>query len=114
MQRHALETTQLNLSLLQRMLRQWAEVAKAIRLDNQLKRARRVAFRRWQEQIADSVLTSFRRGDMSECWRKSRLLAGRRLVPKQRRYGICPETSPTQDEWERYLAGPGYNGGCLA
>eukprot|EP00972_Heterocapsa_arctica_P111200 16372182-Heterocapsa_arctica.AAC.1 len=51
---------------------------------------------------------------MSECWRKSRLLAGRRLGPKQRRYGICPETSPTQYDWERYLAGPGYTGGCLA
>ena len=102
------------LPTLRAILRSWLWTVREQRIDKQLSFSRRCDRQKWQLWWEQELSFALARNDMRRAWYCGRKLAGRQCGPHQRFYGSVPESAPSLQDWEKFLANPGCLGGSLA
>ena len=93
------------------LLRAWGLVAKLLKCTRRLKDITKKERQDMGKLRCQECNEAYRERDAAKAYRLARMLSGRRIGPKRRRYDIPAKYQPDKEEWLEFLAGPGPKGG---
>ena len=100
--------------VLRRVFEVWYVAAKSLRFDRRLRKHRRVTLQTRKVRLITELQQARDDGDIRRVFAVSRKLAGTCRGPRQRNWALSQATVPDVDDWKRFLAQPGPQGGCQA
>eukprot|EP00929_Paragymnodinium_shiwhaense_P107448 TRINITY_DN7354_c0_g1_i2.p2 TRINITY_DN7354_c0_g1~~TRINITY_DN7354_c0_g1_i2.p2 ORF type:complete len:1276 (+),score=12.13 TRINITY_DN7354_c0_g1_i2:152-3979(+) len=82
--------------------------------ERDVRRKKRRDFRNWQKRTVEELRQAWQIRDFAVCWRLSRLLSGKNIGPKRRRFDAAIRFRPTAVECVAHYSEPGHLGGFCA
>ena len=96
------------------LLRRWQATVRYQKAQKAAKKLTTRDKRARSQQLVGQIASSWAQRDFRRMWHLARVLSGRQVGPKRRRYDQPPSCRPNMQEWTQHMQQHGPAGGCRA